>query len=268
MSPEVTCEIADSVAFVRLNRPEKLNALSLSMLRDLIGIAHRLRRDTAVRAVVLSSEGAAFSAGIDTSVLTGGLKSFGGAFLPRPWRGSNLFQEACWAWRKIPAPVLAVVHGHCYGAGLQLALGADFRISTPDARWSVMEAKWGLIPDMSGVHALSQLVGLDVAKELTMTARTITGEQAHRLGLVTRVAADPHLAAGELIDEILTRSPDSVAATKRIFEDTWPGRTRHTFARERIEQARLLMATNTKIVRAAGAARTLPEFAARPRSRR
>ena len=87
-------------------------------------------------------------------------------------------------------------------------------------------------------------------------------------GLVTRVAADPHLAAGELIDEILTRSPDSVAATKRIFEDTWPGRTRHTFARERIEQARLLMATNTKIVRAAGAARTLPEFAARPRSRR
>lgn len=265
MTSEITCEIADQVAFVRLNRPDKFNALSMPMLQELVATAHRLRRDASVRAVVISGEGPAFCAGIDTSVLSSGLPGVLGAFLPRPWRGTNTFQEACWAWRRIPAPVVAVVHGHCYGAGLQLALGADFRISTPEAKWSVMEAKWGLIPDMSGVHALTQVVGLDTAKELTMTARTVTGAQARELGLVTRVAADPHLAAGELIDEILTRSPDSVAATKRIFERSWPGRARSTFGRERVEQLGLLLAKNTKIVRAAARSETPPVYAPRAR---
>lgn len=263
MPAEISCEIADHVAFVRLDRAEKFNALSMSMMRDLVATAGRLRRDRSVRAVVLSGAGPAFCAGIDTSVLAGGLPSVARSFVPQPFRGTNLFQEACWAWRRIPAPVLAVVHGHCYGAGLQLALGADLRLTTPDAKWSVMEAKWGLIPDMSGVHALTQLVGLDVAKELTMTARTFSGQEAHDLGLATRVASDPHLAAGELIDQILTRSPDSVAATKRIFESAWPGRARHSFSRERIEQARLLMARNTKIIRSAATSKTTPEFAPR-----
>lgn len=265
MSEEIQCEIAGEVAFVRLARPEKFNALSLPMLKGLIATAHQLRKDTAVRAVVLSGEGPAFCAGIDTSVLAGGLPVVLPSFVPRPWLGTNVFQEACWAWRRIPAPVVAVVHGHCYGAGLQLALGADFRFSTPDAKWSVMEAKWGLIPDMSGVHSLAQLVGLDTAKELSMTARTITGAEAKHLGLVTHVAADPHLAASELIDEILTRSPDSVAATKRVFEAAAPGRARHTFARERIEQARLLLATNTKIARQAAKEKVAPAYAPRAR---
>lgn len=265
MTEHVTTVVADQIAFVRLDRPEKMNALSLPMLKELVATAHRLRGDTGLRGVLISGEGSAFCAGIDTSVLAGGLKSLGGPFLPRPWLGTNVFQEACWAWRRIPVPVIAVVHGHCYGAGLQLALGADFRVSTPDAKWSVLEAKWGLIPDMSGIQALKQLVGMDVAKQLTMTARTLTGEQARELGLVTQVAADPHIAASELLEEILVRSPDSVAATKRIFEDTWVAGARRTFARERIEQARLLMARNTRIVRAAASSKTTPDYAPRGR---
>ena len=265
MPAEISCEIADHIAFVRLNRPEKLNALNLPMLRGLVSTAHSLKSDRSLRAVVLSGTGPAFCAGIDLEVLAGGLGAFGASFVPRPGRGTNTFQEACWAWRRVPVPVIAVVHGHCYGAGLQLALGADFRVSTPDAKWAVMEAKWGLVPDMSGVRSLAQVVGIDTAKELTMTARTLTGEQARDLGLVTRVSTDPHVAAGELIDEILTRSPDSVAATKRLFEATWPGSSRRAFARERIEQARLLLGKNTRIVRAASASKTTPEYAPRAR---
>lgn len=264
--PEVlTVDVADHIAFVRLNRPEKMNALNLPLLAALVAAAHRLRGDRALRGVLLAGEGPAFCAGIDLSVLSGGLAGFGRNFVPRPRRGTNLFQEACWAWRRVPVPVIAVVHGHCYGAGLQLALGADFRVSTPDARWSVMESKWGLVPDMSGIRALAQLVSIDVAKQLTMTGRTITGEQARDLGLVSLVAADPHPAASELLEEILQRSPDAVAATKRIFEDTWPGSARKTFARERIEQARLLMTRNTRIVRSAAAAKETPQFAPRAR---
>lgn len=262
---QLSVDVADHVAFVRLSRPEKMNALDVPTLQELVATAHRMRADRTLRGVLLSGDGPAFCAGIDLSVLSGGLTGFGRNFVPQPWRGTNLFQEACWAWRRVPVPVIAVVHGYCFGAGLQLALGADFRVSTPDAKWSVMESKWGLVPDMSGIRALAQLVSIDVAKQLAMTGRTISGEQARELGLVSRVAGDPHPAASELLEEILQRSPDAVAATKRVFEDTWPGSARRTFARERIEQARLLMTRNTRIVRAAAAARERPEFAPRAR---
>src|SRR5690606_4522352 len=127
------------------------------------------------------------------------------ALIPAPWRGTNKFQEACWAWRRLPAPVIAAVHGHCFGGGLQLALAADFRITTPDAQWSVLEAKWGLIPDMSGVQALSELVGLEAAKRLTMTAEVLSGTEAHALGLVGELADDPVAAAHALARELATR---------------------------------------------------------------
>ncbi len=265
MPPLVTCEIADAVAFVRLDRPEKMNALTLQTVSELIATARRLRADRSVRAVVLSGNGDAFCAGLDFATVFKSPGAIAMGFVPIPWRGTNAFQEACWAWRRIPAPVIAVVHGHCLGGGLQLALGADFRISTPDAKWSVLEAKWGLVPDMSGIRSLSQLVGIDVAKRLTMTGVSITGTEAHALGLVTAVAADPHLAAGELVEQITLRSPDAVAATKRLFEDTWGRGERHTFARERWEQARLLIAGNTKVARTANARKETPQFA--PRSR-
>jgi enoyl-CoA hydratase/carnithine racemase len=261
----VTCTVRDGVAQVRLDRPEKLNALTLQILDDLVSTAHSLRRDKSLRAVVLAGEGDAFCAGLDFgSVLRQPVK-IAASFVPRPWRGTNTFQEACWAWRRLPVPVIAAVHGHCLGGGLQIALAADFRFATPDSRWSVLEGKWGIIPDMSGIRSMAELVGIDVAKKLTMTAEVISGKEARDLGLVTGLDADPLAAADALIRQLSDRSPDQLAAAKRLFNGTWTSSPRRTFARERVEQAWLLAAHNTRIAREAATKRITPEF--RPRAR-
>ncbi|NLJ54575.1 MAG: crotonase/enoyl-CoA hydratase family protein [Intrasporangiaceae bacterium] len=259
----VTTTVTEGIARVELTRPDKLNGLTLQTLDALVAAARRLRADRTLRGVVLTGAGPSFCAGLDFGTVMKDPAGVARAFVPRPWRGSNTFQEACWAWRRLPVPVVAAVQGHCYGGGLQIALGADFRFTTPDSQWSVLESKWGLIPDMSGVQALSQQVGLDVAKRLTMTGEVIDGTEAVRLGLATGVSDDPVRDAYALLSEIATRSPDSVAATKRIFERTWTSGARSTFRWERLEQALLLGAANTKIVRAAAAKKVPPKY--RPR---
>lgn len=263
----VTCTITDGIAQVRLARPEKLNALTLPLLDQFIATAHRLRKDKTLRAVVIAGEGDAFCAGLDFASVLRKPTDVARAFAPRLWRGggTNTFQETCWAWRRLPVPVIAAIHGHCLGGGIQIALAADFRIATPDSRWSVLEGKWGLIPDMSGVQALSELVGIDRAKLLTMTAETLTGEEAHALGLVTEIDADPVAAATALAQTLTAKSPDALAAAKRLFDDTWNRSPRRTFARERIEQVRLLVGANAKIAREAAFSRTAPTY--RPRAR-
>ncbi|MDV3223063.1 crotonase/enoyl-CoA hydratase family protein [Intrasporangium sp.] len=263
----VTCAVEDGVARVELNRPDKLNGLTLEMLDSLVATARRLRADRSLRAVILSGAGDSFCAGLDFATVLKNRRAIATAFVPRPWRGTNTFQEACWAWRRLPVPVVAVVHGHCYGGGVQIALGADFRFTTPDARWSVLEAKWGLIPDMSGIQSLTEVVGIDVAKRLTMTGTVVSGQEAAEIGLATGVSDDPLRAAEELVAEIMTRSPDAVAAAKRLFGQTWSAGPRRTFARERAEQLRLLVRTpNTRRAQRAAFARESPDFA--PRQRR
>ena len=261
----VSCAVRDGVAQVRLDRPEKLNALTLQILDDLVSTAHELRRDKSLRAVVLAGEGDAFCAGLDFGSVLRQPAKIAASFVPRPWRGTNTFQEACWAWRRLPVPVIAAVHGHCLGGGLQLALAADFRFATPDSRWSVLEGKWGIIPDMTGVRSMAELVGIDVAKKLTMTAEVISGQEARDLGLVTGLDANPLAAADALIRQLSDRSPDQLAAAKRLFNGTWTASPRRTFARERVEQAWLLAAHNTRIARQAATKRIPPEF--RPRAR-
>jgi enoyl-CoA hydratase/carnithine racemase len=262
----VTCEIVHGVAEVRLDRPDKLNALTLSTWKYLAATAHELRKDKDLRAVVIAGEGDAFCAGLDFASVMRSPAGVAKAFVPVPWRGTNLFQEACWAWRRVPVPVIAAVHGHCLGGGLQIALAADFRIATPESRWSVLEGKWGLIPDMSGVQALKELVGIDTAKRLTMTAERLSGKEAHDLGLVTELAAHPIAAADDFARELATRSPDALAAAKRLFNDTWTARTRFTFARERAEQLRLLLLANTRAAREAAFSKALASYG--PRARR
>jgi enoyl-CoA hydratase/carnithine racemase len=247
----VLASVEDGIARVELARPDKLNALTLGTLDGLVATARELRADRTLRGIVLTGQGPSFCAGLDFATVMRDRAGIAKAFAPRPWRGTNTFQEACWAWRRIPVPVVAAVQGHCFGGGVQIALGADFRLTTPDAQWSVLEAKWGLIPDMSGIQSLSQQVGLDVAKRLTMTGEVVTGAEAVRLGLATETSDDPVGAAYELIRQIGTRSPDSVAATKRIFERTWTAGARRTFRWERCEQAVLLVAHNTAIARRA-----------------
>jgi enoyl-CoA hydratase/carnithine racemase len=262
----VSHQTVDGIAHVRLTRPDKLNALTLQTLDELIATARELRGDRTLRAVVISGEGDSFCAGLD---FASALKSPAGilkAFVPLPWRGTNAFQEACWAWRLLPVPVIAAVHGHCYGGGLQLALAADFRVATPESQWSVLEARWGLIPDMTGIRSLAELVGIDTAKRLTMTAQMLSGKEASDLGLVTELAADPVAAATDLAREIAERSPDSVAAAKRLFNRSWTSSPRATFARERAEQVVLLAIANTKVARDAAFKKVAPQFG--PRFRR
>ena len=247
----VTCRVENGIAHVRLDRPDKLNALTLPILQDLATTAHDLRKDKDLRAVILSGEGDAFCAGLDFASVMRSPAGIAKAFVPMPWRGTNLFQEACWAWRRVPVPVIAAVHGHCLGGGLQIALAADFRIATPDSRWSVLEGKWGLIPDMTGIRSISELVGIDQAKLLTMTAEIFDGSRAEELGLVTKLDNDPLAGAQRLASELTSKSPDALAAAKRLFNDSYHGSTRRTFARERLEQAFLLAARNTRAAREA-----------------
>ncbi|MDN4160870.1 crotonase/enoyl-CoA hydratase family protein [Nocardioides abyssi] len=247
----VTCTVADGIAQVRLARPDKLNALTLPILAELAATGHRLRKDRSVRAVVLAGEGDAFCAGLDFAHVLRRPAAIVPAFLPVPWRGTNTFQEACWAWRRLPVPVVAAVHGHCLGGGLQIALAADFRVAAPDSRWSVLEGKWGIIPDMTGIRSLTELVGPDTAKLLTMTADVVTGKEAHDLGLVTELAPDPVEAATALARRLATRSPDQLAAAKRLVEGATSRSARRTFALERLEQAQLLFLRNTAAARTA-----------------
>lgn len=237
------------LCYVTLNRPEKLNSLTPELLEQLIATATRVRADRRVRVVILSGAGRSFSAGLDFAAAFAKPAGIVANFLPRPWRGTNQFQEAPWAWRRLPVPVIAAVHGHCLGGGLQIAAAADYRITTADATWSVLEAKWGLVPDMSGIHALKQILPIDQAKRLAMTGEMFDGTRAVELGLASEVAEDPLAAAEELARRVLDRSPDAVAATKKLFDNTWTAGPRWTFLKERLAQAPLLVSKNAAIAR-------------------
>ncbi|MFD6140795.1 crotonase/enoyl-CoA hydratase family protein [Promicromonospora sp. NPDC060271] len=235
----ITCSISDGIADVRLDRPDKLNALSLDMLGELRATARRLGRTPGLRAVVVSGNGRSFCAGLDLGAAARNPAAVVRAFVPTP-RGTNLFQEACWAWRRLPVPVLAAVHGHVLGAGVQIALAADLRLTTPDARWCVKEVERGLVPDMSGIRALTQLVGIETAKRLTFTAEEFTGADAGRLGLAGTVTDTPLDEAFALAGRIAERRLEAVAAAKRLFDRRWSSGDRRTFAAERWAQLRLL----------------------------
>lgn len=258
----VTCAVENGIAQVRLNRPEKLNSLTLELLCELAATAHGLARDKTVRAVVVAGEGRSFSAGLDFASVNARPANVVKAFLPRPWRAgmTNAFQEPVWAWRRVPAPVIAAVHGHCYGGGFQIAIGADFRYATPDSSWSIMEGRWGLVPDMGGVRPLAELIGIDRAKRLVMTAETFTGAEAHEYGLVTELAEDPVAAATAFAERLALQSPDQLANAKRLLNESWFRPARSVLARERLRQLPLLAAANTKIARQAGLAKETPVY--------
>jgi enoyl-CoA hydratase/carnithine racemase len=220
MSDRVIVSKQDGIADVRMNRPEKMNALDPAMFEGLAETGKALAADRALRAVVLSGEGRAFCAGLDFASF------MGMAGNERPARSlverdatsvANYAQRAAYVWTELPVPVIAAVHGVAFGGGLQIALGADIRFVTPDAQLSVMEIKWGLIPDMSGTQTLRHLVRLDVAKELTFTGRIVLGTEAATLGLVTHVSDNPREDALRLAREIASKSPNAIRAGKRLL---------------------------------------------------
>ncbi len=235
------------IATVLLNRPDKRNAMSFALLRELVRVAKQLKRDKRVRAVILAGQGAAFSAGIDLGDLNNPKNTlYAGWELIKP--GQSLFQKAFLIWQTLPVPVIAALHGHCLGAGMQLALAADMRIATPDCKLSIMESRWGLVPDMGLTRSLRGLVPLDVAKELTLTARVLSGTDARELGLITHVNEQPLMAAQKLAEELLTRSPDALLAGKRVL-DAMVNEPRRALRLEKLWQLKLILGKNSKIAR-------------------
>ncbi len=261
MSEErVRIEVADHVAVVTLARPDKHNALDKPMFEAIIEAAAWATAEPGVRTVVLHGDGPSFCSGLDiASMMSSGN---GVDSLLDELRGDvpNWFQRAAYDWIRVPVPVVAALHGACFGGGLQIALGADIRIAAPDTRLSVMEIKWGLIPDMSITRTLPRLVGIDVAKELTYTGRVFSGALARELGVVTRVEDDPLGAARELAAEIASKSPDAVRGAKRLYDEAWTGSPPETLSLEAATQLRLIGSRNQLAAVTAGITKQPAEF--------
>ncbi|MFK7914699.1 MAG: crotonase/enoyl-CoA hydratase family protein [Pseudomonadales bacterium] len=225
MTDLVTIDINAGVADVRLNRVDKYNALSPDMFKAIIAAGESLAQAKEVRAVVLSGNGRGFCAGLDMESMQGMTDTkpgqTAGSLLSRSELPENHAQRPAYVWKRMPVPVIGAIHGVAYGGGAQLALGTDIRFAAPDAKISVMEIKWGLIPDMSITQTLRDLVPMDVAKELSFTGRVLSGTEAKALGLVTHVSDDPLASALELAGEIASKSPDAIRYGKKLFEETW-----------------------------------------------
>lgn len=257
MSDRISLTLDRGVADVRLNRPDKINALDHAMFEAIVDAGEALKGDPTVRAVVLSGEGRGFCAGLDfgsfqamasegprDAVPSGQRAADLGAIGDTSGRITHLGQQAAWVWQELTVPVIAAVHGPALGGGLQIALGADVRIVAPDAKLSVLEARWGLIPDMTGTALLPTLVGLDVAKDLTFTGRMVSGEEAVRIGLATQLADDPRAAALDLARELTLRSPDALREGKRLLNLSRTRPIEEQFADERRTMASLIGSPN------------------------
>ena len=246
----VTIDIKNGIADVRLNREEKYNALSQDMFDAIIEAGQALASADDVSAVVLSGNGRGFCAGLDmasfASMSDGPRKpkSDTDSLLAKDERPENRAQRPAMVWKQLPMPVISSLHGVVFGGGCQIALGTDIRIAAPDIKMSIMEIKWGLVPDMSITQTLRDIMPMDVAKELTFTGRILNGEQAKEVGLVTRVANDPLAAAMELAEEIAGKNPDAVRAGKALYEQAWHADARTGLELEAALQAQLIGTAN------------------------
>lgn len=255
MSDRVLLEIKNKIAYVTLNRPEKHNGLDQQMFLDMVATAKRIRKDRSIRCVILKGEGPSFCSGLDFASVSKKPSMIPKFFVKLPWSKDNMFQRIAHIWRDLPIPVIAAVHGNCFGGGMQIILACDYRIATPEAKLSILEMKWGLIPDMSGMVTLSRLARIDIAQELTMTGRFFSGSEGQEYGLISKVSPDPLLEAEALAESIAEKSPDAVAATKYLFKKTWKKDTRGALLWERITQLRLLGRKNQRIAMANGLAK-------------
>lgn len=238
----VTIDFDDGIADVRLNRADKMNALDPAMFAGIVDAIDRLADVAGLRAVVLSGAGRAFCAGLDMASMAGGGSGLDLAM--RDHGDANLFQQVAWGWRTLPVPVIAAAHGVAFGGGLQILSGADIRIAAPETRLSVMEMKWGIVPDMAGFALWRTLVRDDVLRELTYTAREFSAEEALALGFVTRLADDPRDAAMKLARAIAARNPHAIRAAKRLANLAADADAPAILAAESNEQAGLIRSPN------------------------
>lgn len=244
----VLIDVSGGVADVRLNRPDKFNALDGAMFEAIVAAGERLRREPGLRAVVLSGAGRGFCAGLDKArfaSMAGGRADAALSDLVTRTHGiANGPQQAALAWRDIPVPVIAAIHGVALGGGFQIALGADIRYVAPDARLSILEVKWGLVPDMAGIALMRELARADAIRELAFTGRVFSGAEALTYGFATAVHADPLAAAHATAREIAGRSPDAVRAIKRLLNRASDDDAAALLLAESREQAALMGSAN------------------------
>lgn len=250
----------NGVMQVRLNRPDKMNALDPDMFTAIIAAGESLMDRKDVRAVVLSGEGRSFCAGLDTASFARTPDPGEPKLTDRTHGDSNKYQQVAMVWRKLPMPVIAALHGVCFGGGMQIASGADIRIAAPETRMAIMEMKWGLVPDMGGYHLWRGLVRDDVLRELIYTNREFTGEEAVRLGLATHVADDPLAKAMEIAREIALRNPDAVRAAKRLSNQMHDEPGNELLMAESVEQAGVMRQPNQIEAVMAAMAKRKPDF--------
>jgi enoyl-CoA hydratase/carnithine racemase len=249
MKDRVSIDLKDGIADVRLIRADKMNALDNAMFEGIIEAGDRLRDMKGLRCVVLSGEGRAFCAGLDMASFAA-MKAQGDdksvtRDLPKRTHGiANRPQQCAWQWRTLPVPVIAAVHGVALGGGFQIMLGADLRYATADARFSVMEIKWGLVPDLAGTQLMRHLAREDVVRELTYTGRIFDGTEAEKIGFVTKLVADPRAAALETAKEIAAKSPDAIRAAKRILNRAVEVDAAAGLMDEAVEQQKLIGSPN------------------------
>ena len=240
----INLKIENNIAMVTFNRADKRNALDMAMFKSIDSVSRSLTKNRDIRAVIVQAKGEDFCSGLDTkSVMQ--KKSTVASLLMKWLPGrANLAQRVSYNWRKIPAPVIMVIQGRCWGGGLQIALGGDFRFASPDASFSVMEGKWGLIPDMAGNLVLRELLAKDVALKLALTADIITAQEALDYGLITQISEDPLRRAVALAEQISERSPDAVAAVKKLYRQNWFKADWRFLAKESYYQTKILLGKN------------------------
>src|SRR6201984_3095851 len=267
MESRISISITEGVADVRMVCAEKMNALDGEMFEALVAATDRLGKEKGLRAVVLSGEGRAFCAGLDMGRFAA-MKEKGGNGIPggakrdltvRTHGLANFPQAAVWAWRQLPVPVIAAVHGVAFGGGFQLALGADMRFLSSDARMSIMEIKWGLVPDMAGTPILASLVRDDILRDLTFTGRIFSAQEALSYGLATRLCDDPRAAALEVAREIAGKSPDAIRAAKRMLNNL-SGDPGAALLAESVEQQKLMGGPNQQEAVRANLEKRAPRF--------
>src|ERR1700755_3080331 len=251
MEERVSISISDGIADVRLVRADKMNALDAASFGALVAATERLSKEKGLRSVLWSGEARACCAALDMGRFAA-MKESGGNGIPgaesrdlskRTHGLANFAQQAVWGWRQLPVPVIAAIQGVAFGGGFQLALGADMRFLAPDARMSIMEIKWGLVPDMAGTPILASLVRDDILRELTYTGRIFSAQEAMSYGLATRICDDPRATAFEVAREIASKSPDAIRAAKRMLNNLAvdPG---PALSAESVEQMKLMGGAN------------------------
>ena len=233
------------IAHVVLNRADKRNALDQAMLEAIAETIEQLSNARETRTVVLSGDGEAFCAGLDFMSFAAMLQNPDSVdFMARSHGDANLFQYVSTGWRDLPMPVITALHGVAFGGGFQIMLGADIRVAAPDTQFSIMEAKWGLVPDMGGMALMPGVVRQDVVRCLTYTAEIFDASQALEWGFVTELADDPVARALELASQIAARSPDGTRASKRLIADTWSANRADTLIAESVAQKSVLGGAN------------------------